>query len=318
MRLSVPAAVLYAASLAVAQTSTVWPSGNGNWADAAQWTAGIPTPYTSANIRGDSHVTVPRGSWQAADLRIGTQNGDRARVELNGGQLDLAQDSLIVGEDSGGQGEFLLNSGSLHSVMDAFIGGATASSRRNNDALLRIRGGSFLGRTLSIGYGYGSHARVEIEGSQIYGIDILDYVELQSAPDPGGRAGLATLAFTLDEYGVRPIRIRSRVRGLRISAKAPARSTLKIGLTAVPPREDVTLVTASVPTQGVFDGLPEGSEITATYAGLTYRWTGFLWDLTAAYGPGPGWGNALPEPVLLNGPVVNTVIDLDAAVAKAK
>ena len=45
---------------------------------------------------------------------------------------------------------------------------------------------------------------------------------------------------------------------------------------------------------------------------------GFLWDLTAAYAPGSRWGDALPEPVLLNGPVVDTVIDLDAVVAKAK
>jgi hypothetical protein len=45
---------------------------------------------------------------------------------------------------------------------------------------------------------------------------------------------------------------------------------------------------------------------------------GFLWDLTGAYAPGARWGDALPEPVLLNGPVVDTVIDLDAVVAKAK
>jgi hypothetical protein len=273
MRFPVPLAVIFAVPLALAQTSTVWQSGNGSWTDRQRWTAGIPTPHTSARIRGNSRVTVPEGSWKAADLRIGTQAGDRSRVELNGGQLDLAQDSLIVGEDAGGQGEFLLNSGSLHSVMDVFIGGGTASTRRANDALIHIRGGSFLGRTLSVGYGYGSHARVEIEGSRIDAIDILDYVELQSAPDPGGRPGLATLAFTLDEHGVRPIRIRSRLRGLRISARAPARSTLEIALAAVPPREDITLVTASVPAQGVFDGLPEGSEITAAYAGHVYRWT---------------------------------------------
>jgi hypothetical protein len=45
---------------------------------------------------------------------------------------------------------------------------------------------------------------------------------------------------------------------------------------------------------------------------------GFLWDLTAAYPPGARWGGVLPEPVLLNGPIVDTVIDLDAVVAKAK
>ncbi len=45
---------------------------------------------------------------------------------------------------------------------------------------------------------------------------------------------------------------------------------------------------------------------------------GFLWDLTAAYAPGARWGDALPEPVLLDGPVVDTVIGLDAVVANAK
>jgi hypothetical protein len=39
---------------------------------------------------------------------------------------------------------------------------------------------------------------------------------------------------------------------------------------------------------------------------------GFLWDLTAAYAPGVQWHETLPEPVLLNGPVVQTISDLDA------
>ena len=45
---------------------------------------------------------------------------------------------------------------------------------------------------------------------------------------------------------------------------------------------------------------------------------GFLWDLTAAYVPGALWREMLPEPILLNGPVVDTVNELDSAVARAK
>jgi hypothetical protein len=45
---------------------------------------------------------------------------------------------------------------------------------------------------------------------------------------------------------------------------------------------------------------------------------GVLWDLTAAYAPGARWADALPQPVLLNGPMVDTVIDLDAIVVKAR
>jgi hypothetical protein len=43
-------------------------------------------------------------------------------------------------------------------------------------------------------------------------------------------------------------------------------------LSAVPPRDDITLVSAHVPTRGTFDDLPEGSEITAPYRDHAYRW----------------------------------------------
>jgi hypothetical protein len=45
---------------------------------------------------------------------------------------------------------------------------------------------------------------------------------------------------------------------------------------------------------------------------------GFLWDLTAAYAPGAQWQETLPEPVLLNGPVVRTTSDLEALIANTK
>ena len=45
---------------------------------------------------------------------------------------------------------------------------------------------------------------------------------------------------------------------------------------------------------------------------------GFLWDLTAAYAPGAQWRDTLPEPILLNGPIVRTTSDLEVLVAKTK
>jgi len=45
---------------------------------------------------------------------------------------------------------------------------------------------------------------------------------------------------------------------------------------------------------------------------------GFLWDLTATYAPGTQCRDTLPEPMLINGPVVRTTSDLDALIAKAK
>ena len=264
--------ILLTAGLALAQDSTVWRTGSGTWNDAAHWTAGLPNPHTGADVRGNSQVTVPFGTWLAGDLRIGTHKGDRSRVEVKGGCIVLVNDSLFVGEDDGGQGEFVLNSGALYSVMDVFVGAATATTGRANDATLRIRGGTFLGRNLSVGFGFGSHALVAVEGSQASAIHVLDYFYLQARADPGGRPGLSTLSYALDEHGVTPITIQSRSDGLRISSDSASQCRLEISVRAVPPREDITLVSSRMPISGTFSGRPEGSKITASYQGNTYCW----------------------------------------------
>jgi hypothetical protein len=276
------AAILFlGVSLAAAQDSTKWRRGAGIWSDPSRWTDGLPAPTASVEIGGASRVSVPSGTWVAGDLRVGTRSGDRASVSIDGGAVVLVQDSLFVGEDTGGSGELDLNSGALHSVMDVFVGAATASTRRANDAVLRIRGGSFLGRTLSIGFGYGSHALVAVEGSAASAVHVLDYVDLEAAPDPAGRPGSATLSFAIDSRGVTPITIQSHVGGLRIGAAAPATCRLEILLRAVPPREDITLVSTRARTSGIFDGLPEGSRISAEFEGRAYSW-----ELTYRGGPG--------------------------------
>ena len=43
---------------------------------------------------------------------------------------------------------------------------------------------------------------------------------------------------------------------------------------------------------------------------------GFLWDLTAAYAPGITWRDSPHEPVIFNGPVVQTTSGLEAFIEK--
>src|SRR5271157_88433 len=266
-------AILCLGALSIhSQQRTEWRRDSGPWNDASHWSSGVPTGFASASIRGNSTVTVPQGTYLAGDLQIGVHSGDRSRVEVDGGQLILLQDSLFVGEDSGGEGEFILRSGAMHCVMDVFVGGASGVPGRANKAILRIQGGSFLGRTLSVGIGQGSDALVSIEGSRASAIHTLDYVTIAGMSDPNGKAGSSTLSFTLDERGVTPITIQSRIRGLQVVKDANGRCKLLIALSAPPPPEDITLVASHVPTRGVFDGLPEGSEITVQYQGQTWRW----------------------------------------------
>jgi hypothetical protein len=45
---------------------------------------------------------------------------------------------------------------------------------------------------------------------------------------------------------------------------------------------------------------------------------GFFWDLTAAYAPGARWSDTLPEPVFLNGTVVQNAASLESIMAKSE
>jgi hypothetical protein len=251
---------------------TIWAGGSGPWVEAAHWSNGLPNPYREVIVGGDSHIILPAGDYLAGDLEMGFNPGDRVQIEVDQGRLILLQDSLRIGEYSGGQATLVLRNGALHSAMDVFVGGATATTRRMTTAALIIEGGSFVGRTLSVGEGLGAESLLAIKGSRASAVHALDYVYILGTADPGGKPGRSTLSFTLDEHGVTPITIQSRWDGLRVIQDRLSRCLLEIGLTAVPPREDVPLVIGHVPIRGQFDGLPEGSEITATYAGQTYRW----------------------------------------------
>jgi pectate lyase len=249
-----------------------WIGGTGEWNDATMWSNGLPAVETEASVSGHSTVRIPVGQYTAAQLAVGNRAGDRARVELDGGELLLRQDSLRIGEYTDSEGTFVLNSGAMHCVMDVFVGAATGSTQRMTKAALIVRGGSFVGLTLTIGEGLGAESMVTIEGSRAEAVHALEFVSLLAYADPSGKPGHSTLSFVLDEHGVTPITIQSRWKGLRLEHDATSRCDLKIGLAAIPPREDVTLVSSKAATAGTFNNLPEGAEIVATYAGRSYRW----------------------------------------------
>ena len=253
--------------------STEWSDGSGSWSETAKWSAGLPTVRTGAAIGGNASVVIPPGNFAAALLDVGCRSRDRARVEVNGGQLLLRQDSLRIGEYTGSEGTFVLKDGAMHCAMDVFVGAATATAGRMTKGTLIIQGGSFVGLTLTVGEGLGAESRVAIEGYRATAIIALEFASFLAMADPGGQPGESTLSFTLDDHGVTPITLPSRWDGLHIVHDGSSHCRLRIALGAVPPREDVILVAGRVPIEGTFDDLPEGAPISAEYAGWSYRWT---------------------------------------------
>lgn len=153
----------------VAPDKTQWTAGSGQWSEAARWSDGLPDPFRRVEIHGSSTVVIPDGTYVAGNLEVGLNTRDHARVEVDGGQLILIQDSLRVGELSGGSAEFILKDGAMHGAMDVYVGAANSIPGRATQAALRIQGGSFLGRSFIVGAGWGAESFLGIEGSRVLG-----------------------------------------------------------------------------------------------------------------------------------------------------
>ena len=220
---------------------TEWAFGSGSWTNRARWSEGLPNPFQRTEIHGNSAVIIPPGNYVAGDLEIGLKSGDDALVTVDGGKMLLLQDSLRVGELTGSKGEFILKQGALHCPMDVYCGAANSVPGRATKAAIRIEGGSFLARTLIVGSGWGADSLLAIEGSRPSAIHVLDYCYIQAFAGTNGTPGVGTLSFTLDEHGVTPITIQSHRDGLRIIKDTKSHCRLEIRLSAVPPREDITL-----------------------------------------------------------------------------
>ncbi len=78
---------------AVPSLTTRWNGANGEWTKNSKWSAGVPTVFREATVGGLSEVVIPSGSFAVADLRVGTEAGDRATVQVNGAHLLVRQDS---------------------------------------------------------------------------------------------------------------------------------------------------------------------------------------------------------------------------------
>src|SRR5204862_765807 len=134
-------------------------SGEGKWTEASRWSDGLPNGFQRTEVHGHSTLTIPPGVYVIGDLEIGLKGGDQARVEANGAQLILMQDSLRIGELSGGEAEFVLNDGAVHCPVDLYVGAANGVPGRATRATFVIRGGNVLGRTLNVGTGWGADSK---------------------------------------------------------------------------------------------------------------------------------------------------------------
>ena len=252
---------------------TRWQGGTGEWTDAAHWTQGVPDAWSRVSMNGVLTARLSTALLMAVGgLRIGTSPGDRGRLVIaDGAELVARRDFISAGGYNDSEADIVIENGALHGVSAFYLGGTGEQHLAASKAKLEIRGGSFLHRIITIGWGKGAEATLQITGSRAVAVHALDCLAM-GVQGADGVPSTSTLAFTLDERGVTPVTIQSRRAGLSISRKSPNRCRLTVALSAVPPRDDVTLVAAQVAPRGTFDDMPEGAEVHASHDGRSYAW----------------------------------------------
>lgn len=91
---------LFATNLSMAAAQTVWINGQGDWNDAANWSAGVPTAIIDAEVNngGEAQLFFP-SSGTTRDLTIGSGANDSGTVHVDGffGAVSLTSRFITVG-----------------------------------------------------------------------------------------------------------------------------------------------------------------------------------------------------------------------------
>ena len=247
-----------------------WSNGDGSWTDAARWKNGIPDAENVADLRGHSRITVPPGSHDVGTLLVGLGSKDDVTLDIQGDMI-VRQSHVQIAENGRGKAAVQLSAGALQCPGDVNVGAANSEPGRECEGTLRLAGGDFLCRIVTLGWGLGAKATLIVDGSKPSSIYVLDYVTLGAYHE--GKPSHSQIVFNIDGQGVTPIIIGSKKEGLRLDAKGPAgnRKELQVTLQDVPPTEDITLIGAQK-VVGVFDGKPEGTLVKASFGGREYSW----------------------------------------------
>ena len=118
-------AFLATAAPAFAQT-TVWTDGTGNWFNPANWSAGVPTSSTIAQINNAGTTQITSSGAAASLLELGVGAGDAGTLSISGAGTLQDEGAMYVGE--GGAGTLSITAGATVSSSLFALGQSPGSS----------------------------------------------------------------------------------------------------------------------------------------------------------------------------------------------
>jgi T5SS/PEP-CTERM-associated repeat protein len=127
-RMNIPRFVLIVSALALgtnALSQTVWTDGTGDWFNSANWSMGVPTFPTAAQINNGGTAQITSSGASAGDVTLGLGSLDSGTLSTSGSG-NATTGSLYIGES--GKGTFSIINGGVVSSIGFVIGDNSSSS----------------------------------------------------------------------------------------------------------------------------------------------------------------------------------------------
>jgi hypothetical protein len=283
-----------------------------DWFEAANWSEGaVPFAGDSTKIYNSFTVNITAGdaSYGDKDLSIGdSDSGETATLNISDGTLNGTGTGndirLGVGDDQSGSLGRILQTGGAVTAVD-YIKMSNGGQQAAAGSHYQISGGSLnVVDQLEMGRDDGvvqNMIQFEVIGTGPTSITIEDVkVNRIHSLSPAH----ASFAFTIDgtATGVTSIDVNDELQlgNSETTDDTVGRLYLELSLSAVPTNNDIVLFNAKrITMDEQFEGLPDGSDVSATFGPDLYTWTINYFDGHADSQPAVVLSNLrvnIPEP----------------------
>lgn len=155
-------ALMAAPGVARAQINNYWLGGDGRWADASEWSEGVPPNSTlDARVQTGDDIAIDTPDARVGALWLESAESAPARaVVTSGGTLSAGY--VMIGELPNQSGELVVDGPGARALVTGYV----VLGRNGGDATVAVTNGGLIQTGVTQAFGNGGQARLVVDGAQ--------------------------------------------------------------------------------------------------------------------------------------------------------
>ncbi len=155
-------ALMAAPGVARAQTNNYWLGGDGRWADASEWSEGVPPNSTlDARVQTGDDIAIDTPDARVGALWLESAESAPARAVVTSGGT-LSADYVMIGELPNQSGELVVDGPGARALVTGYV----VLGRNGGDATVAVTNGGLIQTGVTQAFGNGGQARLVVDGAQ--------------------------------------------------------------------------------------------------------------------------------------------------------